>query len=444
MWTRGLGLSVFLIGCSATPSGYRDLAANYERVAYVPHPLSDGDELFAGTEVLRPDALVATVLERNPTIERARQAWNEALAAVPQATGLPDPMLGVTVAPLSLFDDDVKVGFGAELRQPLPYPGKRRLRGEVALAEAEASQEDVRTVRQRLALMATQLYYDYFLVERALAINVEHIALLEQYGETITRYLETGRAWQDDALKVEVDLAELAKERVALESQRDVIVAQLNALLHRRPSAALPAPPAELELPPAIAADQAELAELALRRRPELRALAHRERGAGSRVELAEREYYPDLTVMGSYNRMWPMVSHQFMVGVSVVLPVMRGRREAAVDAAEARVARTRAERDAATDDVLREVEVSYRRVAEADDAARLYRDRALPSARNRVDAIRLGLDAGRTTFIEVIRAERELRAMQLRYYAALADTYRRRAELAWATGEPAAEGVSP
>ena len=124
------------------------------------------------------------------------------------------------------------------------------------------------------------------------------------------------------------------------------------------------------------------------------------------------------------------------MVGLSVNLPIMRGQRDAAVDSARAMQSRSRADRDRVVDDVLLDLETAHRRIAEADEAVALYRDRVLPAAKGRVDAIRIGLDAGRTSFVEVIRAERQLREVRLRLYAALADSHRNRARLAWAIGE--------
>ncbi|HUH04971.1 MAG TPA: TolC family protein, partial [Kofleriaceae bacterium] len=231
------------------------------------------------------------------------------------------------------------------------------------------------------------------------------------------------------------DLAELSRQRVALESDRDVTIAQLNALLHRGPTAIIPTPRSELAPDAPPVPERRELEARALEQRPELDAVASRERGARSRVDLAERDYYPDLRIMGSYNRMWHDLAHQFMVGLAIDLPLTRGRRDAAVEAAEAGVARAHAERDLMIDDVLREVRIAARRVEEADASAALYRDRVVPAAENRVEAIRLGLDAGRTTFLEVIRAERELRAVRLTYHQVVADTYRRRVELDRAVG---------
>jgi outer membrane protein TolC len=433
-----------LLACAGVgSSGYRDSSGEYARIAYTPHGLDDGAELFAGEAQLELDALIAAVLERNPSIELARQGWRAALAQYPQATSFGDPMIGVSVAPLSFIDPDVKIGVGAEVSQPLPYPGKRRLRGDVVLAEADAAREDYLAARQRLALMAAQLYWDYYLAERALEINAEHTALLTEYGQTVENFLVTGKAGQDDAFEVDIDLAQLQRQRTALESDRDVTVAQLDALLHRHQRAPLPAPAAEVALPVALSASREALHERALAQRPELRAVGLRQRGALAAISLAERDYYPDLRLTGAYNRMWPMVSHQFMVGLAIELPVTRGRRDAGVEVARARSAQRRADHARISDEVRRDVETSFRRSAEADEVGVLYRDRVLPATEGRIQAVRIGLDAGRTTFLEVIRAERVLRVARLEYVAAIADAHRRRAELDWAIGRLPGSGGS-
>ncbi len=448
MWIRirhrfvlATSLAVLVASCGVSTPRYRTQLREFSRDNHPLVAVDEGEPLFAEAAALDLAALTRVVLARNPSIERARQGWRAALAQYDTSTALPDPTLTVTVAPLSFFDSDVKIGVGAQLVQPLPYPGKRKLRGEVVLAEADAARADMAAVRQRLALMTATLYYDYYAAERALDINGEHIELLDEYGDVIVRYLETGRAFQDDALQVDVERAQLRSQRVALESNRDVVVAQLNALLHREPALSLPAPPADLAEPDPEARTADALVADALRHRPELSAVAARERGASSAVALAERDYYPDMAVMGTYNRMWPMLSHQIMVGLSITLPTARSARRAREDVASAKVARARAERDELADRVRKEVHTARRRVTEADDTVALYRDRVLPAARDRVVAIRVGLDAGRTTFLEVLRAERALRTARLSYFAAVADAYRRRAELAWAVGDAAAEG---
>lgn len=421
-------------GCALSSASQRASAGAFAQTEFVMRSVDDDAALELG-DPLRLDALVEAVRERNPNLERARQAWRQALAQYSQATRFADTMLGVSLAPLSVVSDDVKVGFGAELSQPLPYPGKRRLRGEIAAAEAEAAHTDFEAVEQRLALMTANMYFDLFFLDRALEINAEHIVLLEEYGRTVDAHLQSGRAWQDDALKVDVDLTDLRQQRIALEADRRVVAAQLNALLHRESDAALPPPPSELPVPLVPGARLAALQASAIDTRPELTGIRHQQRGARAAVELAEREYYPDVAVMGSYNRMWPMLEHQIMVGLFVELPTQRAARRGAEDAARARVHRSLADYASSADEIRLQVATALERLREARDSWNLYAQSMLPAAENRVQAIRIGLDAGRTSFLEVIRAERELRAVRLRQAAALAAARRQRAQLDWAMG---------
>src|SRR4030095_692767 len=102
----------------------------------------EGDPL-AGAPTLSRAALVASVLERNPGLEAARATWQAALARYPQEVSLPDPGFGYGVRPRSFSSDEVNPAQDFELSQAFPFPGKRGLRGEAALASADAAGEGV-------------------------------------------------------------------------------------------------------------------------------------------------------------------------------------------------------------------------------------------------------------------------------------------------------------
>ena len=441
MW-RQLGLVnpaalAAIAGLSAcgSSSRYRDALGDYEQAAPKAEPVDDGRELFAGQNTLTAGAVVDATLERNPSIEAARAGWRAALARYPQATSFDDPTLSYTLAPLSIASDVVDFGHSIELSQPLPWPGKRRLRGEVALAEAEAARQDYEAVRLRLAAMAASFYYDLWAVERAVAIYREFERELEAHRKTLVAHLAAGHAWQEEALKVEVDLGETVQARIDLEGEREIIAAQLNELLHRRPDLPLPPLPESLEPPGDLDRSAGQLQDLALELRPELDAAAARREVESARIAVARRELYPDFRVMGQYNSMWPELEHELMVGVGINLPIWRGRRHAAVDEATARRDRATAEISATRARIRAEVQ----RAVEAHEAAvavlAKVREDIVPAARSRVKAIRVGLESGRTSFIEVLRADHDLLAANLRLERATAAVWRRRVALEQAIG---------
>jgi outer membrane protein TolC len=244
------------------------------------------------------------------------------------------------------------VGQIIQLSQRLPFPGKRPLQGLIALAEADALQEDYEAVRLNLALIVSQLYDDYYVVERALEINTQHQALLHDLQRAVEAQYIVGRATQQDVIQAE-----------------------------------------------------------------------------------AERQYYPDLTLMGTYNSLWEAPERRFTLGAAVNLPVQRARRQAAVAEAQARQARMEQVYSRLVDTVRVEVEQVYHRLLEAHQAARLYQDRLLPAARDRIAAAQAGFEAGRTLFLTLIEAEKYQRLVTLQYHEILAALYRRQAQLDRAVG---------
>ncbi len=392
--------------------------------------------LFQGEAVLDVDELRRAVLRRNPSLAALRSAWTATVARYPQATALDDPMFAYGLAPLSIGSSSVDYGQQIELSQKLPWPGKLRLRGEAALAEAESSRQAYDSLRLETALAATFLFYDYYLLDRADEINDEHVRLLAALKRAATDQYAAGRLSQQEPLAAEVELAHLEHRKVTLATDRDVLVARINTLLHRSYAAPLPPPPKMLPPPtesPLLQmahTDVDRLADLAVERRPELAMAAADVRGRRAAVELAGLERYPDFGLTSSYNSMWNDEEHRWMIGASVNLPIWRGRLDAAEAEARAKLQQAESERQRLIDDVRSDVEQTAARLLEMHHIVDLYLGRLLPAARDQVQAARAGFESGGNSFLALIDAERNQRAVQLSYEEALADFHRRLAEL--------------
>lgn len=387
--------------------------------------------------VMERDALIAAVLQRNPGLDAARHTWKAAATRPAQVT-LDNPMLTYELAPLSIGSDAVDFGESVELSQSLPWPGKLRRQRQASIELAEGRLHEFEEARIELALKAADLFNDYYLVARALEINAEHVRLLTELKRAATGQYAAGLLSQQEPLKAEVELAHLAHRDVVLEAERRVIVARINALLHRPPAAPLPPAPAQLPaLDAALGVLQRagsrlpQLEEIAVAQRPELAAAAAEWRGRSAELALARFEGYPDLGAMGSYNSMWQDDAHRWMAGVSLSLPLWRQRIDAAVAEAEARLVVAERRRQALEDDVRSTLHQAYQRASEAHHVAELYVSRLLPAAGDQLRASRTGVETGTTSFLALIDAERALRDAQLGYHEALTELDRRLAELA-------------
>jgi outer membrane protein TolC len=425
---RALALVAPLLWSCAGPGAttHHEQRQAWERSAPAP---ASGDP-FAGHATLERGPLVAAVLARNPSIAAARWAWRAALARHPQETALDDPMLGYELAPLSIGESDMDTGQRVELSQAFPFPGKRALRGEVALAEAEAAASDFAAVRLRMAALASLLYDELYLTERKLAVNDAHRTLLAELREVAVARYEAGSATQQDPLEAELAEAELLHREVELQADRRIAQEQMNVLLHREP--ALPLPP----LPPTLDEPPADGADAGAGERPELRAAEARVRAREARVSLARREALPDLRVMGAFDAMEEEDEMRPQLGIAVSIPLQRTRRAAQLDEAEAELEAARAERAGVESQLHFSVLRARERLAEAHHAREILRDRVLPAARDRVASARAAFEVGQSSFSVLIDAERSLRDAELGHEEALALVSRRHTELARALGE--------
>jgi outer membrane protein TolC len=392
-------------------------------------PELESQALFAGQTSLERGPLIRHVLERNPTLQAARHAWRAALSRHPQVTALDDPMLGAGVAPLSFGSDRVNDAARFDLSQRLPFPGKLRLRGEAALGEAEAAAHDHQAVRLRLATMASLLYDDYYLAARALDINAQHMALLEDFKRIATVRYEAGKAPEQAPLQAEVELTHTLHRELVLATTLRITAEQINTLLHRVPRSPLPPPPSRLAIPTLGPELAKPLTVEALAKSPELAAASARVAAQEARVDLAWREYFPDFTLTGAYNQLWQEEDLQPFVGIQLNVPLQLGRRNAAVEEAQARLEQSRSERRAIEDHVRLSIETSTDRLVEATHVVELFRERLLPAANDQVGAARFGFETGQNSFLALIDAERSLRDVELGHETALAELGRRRAE---------------
>jgi cobalt-zinc-cadmium efflux system outer membrane protein len=427
-------LSFTLFAASAcVPShrvSYETMTRDYSAIETRARAARVRDEPALALAPLDRAALIRAVLSRNPSVESAQQAWRAALARYRQAGAYEDPMVSVSFAPLSVPSSNARLGYEVGLSQRIALGGKLDAQASLAAAEAEAANSDYKDSRLRLALTASQLYDEYFLAERSLEIQARHVELVQALQQSAVAAYESGRAAALDSLQAEAELARLEYQKLVLETQRQVVVAQLNTLLHRAPDAPLASPPAELPLRDADLHPAAPAIERSIGHRPDIASAQARVRAEQARVAATESDYYPDLTLSTSYNSMWDMPEHRFMAGVALSIPLQRERRAAAVDEAAAVRAASESEVLRMTDEARADVVVSVRRVEEARQAVELYERRLLPVARDQIEAARSGFIASQNSFQVVLDAERNLRSAELDRQTARVELSKRMAAL--------------
>ena len=389
-------------------------------------------------------SLLQEALEKSPVLKAGAEDVAGARQRPAQASAGADPMLSV-----GYTNDGWKPSLGSEpmttlgvfWSQDLPYPGKRRLRGDIASREADRSVQ--RLERARLDVVAAvKTSYAGLLEARArLDLVVTDERLVREIDDVVRARYSVGQGAQSDLIRVQIETTRLEQRRAERVADATVRLAELNALVGRPAGTPLETPARLLRgpVPPSLEGVLADTRE----RSPELRDARLAIDAASLGVSLAERDSKPDFNVAAGYmNRggLPPM----WQANVGIPLPLHRSRIASAV--AEAEASRRAAEqRLAAVELQLRaRTEERLARLRASERLSELYEDGVIPQDLLGVEAALASYRVGAVPFVAVLEALTGLSADRAALVSVLADRARLLARLEAASLEADAGGAMP
>jgi len=365
------------------------------------------------------DMLAEEVLAANRALAGRRAATAALASEAEAADDLDDPRLMLGAAP-NTFGHDVDGRGLIQFSQTLPWPGKRGLRGDVALAAAAAAGESELVLARELAARAERLWAEWWYVHEALERNAEESRLVEELEPVAEAQYSAGIGLQQDLLRVQTRALRLEHQRLALEQRRTGLIAEINALrgLPADTPLARPAP-----MPPApVVAPEEKLADALLASHPALAQVDASLAGARARLELAHKDYWPDFRVYTGYVGPLDPAQKRWQIGAEINLPFGGDRRRSAVASAELHQDRLEAEREDLAFRLRAELRSLLARLDETEQTVALYRDRLVPLSLQGLDAARADFESGRGEFANVIDAETALLDARLTLARAQAD----------------------
>lgn len=389
---------------------------------------------------------IAEALARNPGLLASKEQVEQARAQVVIDTAFPDPTLAADVAgqtkalnPGSGNASDV--GFGLTF----PFPGKRRLRGEVSKAALSAAEFTLAQLRQQVASQAAQAY-------DAILVALRHRDDLQQgkqlsldfLAKTQARFL-AGSVPKVDVVKAQVDVAQADNDLIANERALTSGLASLNRILGRPGGAPVECTDG-LEVPASLA-ELEGLERLALASRPELKSLEIQRKGAQAATRLARQYWAPDLNVTFSRNAQDGSPT-TYTTGIGLGFPIFfRQHLQGEVAAAVHREQELAANVADITAQIGLDVRSSYATASTSLRQAIFLRDELLPEAREvyRVASVSYGL--GGTSALDLLDAKRTLLDAEKQYADALGAANDAQAALELAVGAalpPAPSGAHP
>ncbi len=399
----------------------------------------------AGTaRIITPAQAVKTVIQHNPSLAALVARHKAALNIPSQAGSLPDPVLsfGALNLPVDTFDleQEPMTQMQVKLTQKIPFPGKLSAKALAEKHEADALGYQVSEMRLRLSAAAQGLWWDIYYLEKALAIVQKNRRLIQKLLESARARYEVGKGMQQDVLLAQVELADLLNDEARLDGKIHDRKARLAELAGNQELTSF-----DVDLGHEIVLvrpeDEEHLVEEALSNRPLILASRLKTDAAKARLDLSQKEYFPDFTVGAAYG--FRKDSPQGMDRpdfasflISVNLPLWansKQKRQVAQKHLELG-ARQEAERGI-RQQVRREIATALASYRSSLKQARYYHDAVIPQARLTLSSMMNAYQVNRVDFLNVIRARLALLKYEKNYWRAASGVMKADAALRAATG---------
>lgn len=365
--------------------------------------------------------LIAEAESNNPQIQAARHGWQSAQEVPTQVSTRPDPQFvlqHVSVGsprPFAGFTNSDFAYVGLGISQDLPYPGKLRLRGEIAKKDAEVTQQKYESVGRMVQVVVKTAYFQLgFLFKQRMILDGDG-QLLQQVEQAAEARYRNGMGMQQEVLQAQLERTKLLREITMNQLEAGKVQAELKQLLNRQQSS----PDIETtELSDTTTPYTYEqLLAAAKLNNPEIAGAQKMIEKQRLQVDLARKDFYPDFNLQYMWQRTDPtQFRAYYSVTLGVRFPIYRGRRQQP-ELAQAEADRSQAKSDFEnqTQQTAFQLRQQFLSAEKSEELLKIYREGLLPQARAELQAGMAAYQSNRqdfqallASFLDVLKFDEE------------------------------------
>jgi len=377
----------------------------------------------------------------NPQIQAARHAWESAKQAPTQLSTLPDPQVVLqqmnvgSPRPFAGYTNSDFAYFGVGFSQDLPYPGKLRLRGEIAEKDANVTQQKVESVRRAVLAAVKMTYFQLGYLAKRQKILDEDGQLLQQVEQASESRYRSGLGNQQDVLQAQLERTKLLREITMNQLEFGKVQSEMKNLLNRSQSSPDIATSELSESKPAYNFDQ--LLTEAKANNPDLAGMQKMVERQGLQVDLARKDFYPDFNVQGMWQRTDPSqyrAYYQFSVGMRI--PIYRSRRQRPELAqAESDRDRAKSEYEMQSQQTAFQLRQQFLSAEKSAELLKIYREGLIPQARAGLQAGMAAYQSNRQDFQALLASFLDVLKLDEEYWQTLSEHETALAQMEEVTG---------
>jgi cobalt-zinc-cadmium efflux system outer membrane protein len=410
--------------------------------AIIPNPVAAAPPIWAPQPLA---VIIGEGLDNNKEIQSLESLVDGLREDVSVAGSLNDPRVGFGLAniPVDTFKFDRQPMTQKQLfiAQKIPWFGKRGLRSQRAATKVTRQEAMLSGKRLMIARMIASAYYDLGFVNSSQEINGRLFDLVSQLLKVSETRYATGRGLQQDVFHAQVELSKLLDDRIVLDKRRRVLEDRINELLNRNQFT--PVEPPDIRDEPKIVLSVEVLNDQALKHNPQLQLRNAEIRQAWLDIELARKDYRPDVDFKVAYGQRDSSDKGADWVdfaSASVVMNIPlwhKTRQDKKLSATQARHRSATTAYESVVSALPHRIDALIKEIEATGESYRLLEDVLMVQAAQWSQSSLSAYEVGRLEFSSMVTAQLRLLRVELTSRRYLYTIYKKRAELEEILGAP-------
>lgn len=389
------------------------------------------------------ESLIEEALLRNPQLQALNKEWESKKARIVVERSLPQPEVGFGYWGESIQTKTGPMKRKYSIKQPIPYPGKLFLKGEIARKEAAVAYAryilGVRAVIESLKAY----FYDYYFVNESIHIVEAEKLILEGIHASIKSKYETFRAPQQDLVKVDLEIAKIQDKILGLKRQKNLLRAQINRIIDRSQDNYISLPLGFELLSQKVKIAKVDLLDKAYAESPHILIDLLLLEKQKDKFSLAKQGYRPDFGFMAEYIDIGGGTTDldndgqdAWMVGFQVKVPLWFWKVRSEVKSAKKEFEAQEYKVQDKENFLAFKIEDLFFKLNTEEQLIDLYENVILPESLQNFSVSRIGYENGVVDFLSFLDAERNIISIKIAQLKQKVDYLKTVAQIEYIIGE--------
>src|SRR6516164_10595648 len=372
--------------------------------------------------------LLVEAENNNPQLRVVKQELQSMQQMPTQVSTLPDPQVALqqvnvgSPRPFAGFTNSDFAYIGLGVSQDFPYPGKLRLRRELANKDAEVAEQKVETIRRAVLSDLKMAYFRIAFLAKQSTILEGDRELLQQMEQAAEVKYRSGMGNQQEVLQAQLEQTKLLREITANRLENGKLQAELKQLLGRPQTS--PDLVTEDIGETSLTRSFDELFSAAQSNNPQISGAQKTVDRQKVAIEIAKKDFYPDFNAQFMWQRTDPSqyrAYYQFTFGARI--PIYRKRKQQP-ELAQAEIDKIRAqsEVEAQLQEISSTLRQQYVAVEKSTELLKMYRDGLLPQAKAELQAGFAAYESNRQDFQALLASFLDVLKLDEEYWQSLSE----------------------